>query len=145
MTVKALLLAFAAAAASCVSAQPVHAGGAAATRSVSRYLALERELQEAVVAGDSAALQDRVAPDFTYRSPATPDVLDRDAWFSRESRHPVVVRDLTVREDGDVAVVSFLMGRRFVVDLWKGDRLMARSAATTREAARAPSRPSGRE
>lgn len=139
------LLAFALAAALPAGAQPVHAGGAAATRSVSHYLALERQLQEAAVARDTGALQARVSSDFTYRSPADADVIERDAWLKREPRRAVPIRDLTVHEDEDIAVVSFVAGRRFVVDLWKGDTLQARWAATSPEVPPAPSRPTGRE
>jgi hypothetical protein len=116
-----------------------------ATRSVSHYLALERALQDAVAARDSAGLQARISPDFTYRSPASPDVLDRQAWMERESHRAVPIRDLTVREEEGIAVVSFLAGKRFVVDVWKGETLLSRSAAISPEAARAPARPSGRE
>jgi hypothetical protein len=143
-----LALTFAMAAAmACMGAraQPVHAGGAMATRSVSHYLALERALQDAVAARDSAGLQARISPDFTYRSPASPDVLDRQAWMERESHRAVPIRDLTVREEEGIAVVSFLAGKRFVVDVWKGETLLSRSAAISPEAARAPARPSGRE
>jgi hypothetical protein len=143
--VKLLLLALALTAAAPTWAQPIHAGGATATRSASRYLALERELQQAVAARDDASLRTRLALDFTYRSPANPEVLDREAWLKRESRRPLPVRDLTVREQDDIAVVSFLAGKRFVVDMWKGDTLLARSATTSLEATRTPSRPSGRE
>lgn len=141
---KPLLLALALAAALPAAAQPVHAGGMA-TRSAARYLALERELQEAVAAREAAAVQARVSPDFTYRSPVSPDVLEREAWLKREPRRADAVRDLTVREEEGVAVVSFLAGRRFVVDLWKGETLLARSATLSPEAPRPPSRPGGRE
>jgi hypothetical protein len=130
-------------------AQPVHTGGLAATRGVSRYLALERELQDALVARDDAAVSARVDPDFEYRSPASADVSDRAAWLRSAPRVPARIRDLTAKEQGDVTVVSFLadaQGRtRFVVDVWKGDVLVSRSSAVAPEAHRAPKRPNGRE
>ena len=139
------LIALALAAPAALWAQVPHAGGAMATREVSQYLARERELQTAVVARDVAAVEARVAPDFTYRSPASPDVLDRDAWLKREPRKTALIRDLTVREQDGVAVVSFVAGRRFVVDLWKNDMLVARSASLASDAAPAPKRPDSRE
>ena len=44
-----------------------------------------------------------------------------------------MVRDLAVREEGDVAVVSFLLDTphqrtRFIVDMWKGEMLLCISA-----------------
>jgi hypothetical protein len=126
-------------------AQPVHTGGGMATRSVSHYLALEREVQQAVAARDSASLQARVSGDFTYRTAASADVLDRGAWVAHEARRAPPVRDLTVSEQEGLAVVSFLAGTRFIVDTWKGDQLVARSASLAADAPRPPRRPSGRE
>lgn len=84
----------------------------AATRSVSLYLERERALASAIDRRDRAAVEALLADDFSARSPASPDVLDREPWLhatlggrARESR----VRDLAVREEGDVAVVSFLL------------------------------------
>jgi hypothetical protein len=139
------LLAAAAFATVAAFAQPVHTGGGMATRSVSHYLALEREVQQAVAARDTAAVQARVSPAFTYRTAASADVSDRDTWVSHEPRGTPPVRDLTVSEQDGVAVVSFLAGRRFIVDTWKGEQLVARSASRAADAPRAPRRPSGRE
>jgi hypothetical protein len=145
-----LLAAFAAlAAGSAANAQPVHSGGAAATRGVSRYLALEREVQQALAARDEAALQSRVDAAFEYRTPASEDVHDRDAWLHRVPHPPARIRELTERDEGDVAIVSFLadaQGKtRFVVDVWRGDTLVSRYSALAPEARKAPRRPSGRE
>jgi len=134
-----------------VHAQPVHAGGVAgaATRSVSHYLALERELDEALAARNDVVLSARVDAQFEFRTPASPDVRDRDDWRKHAARSRGRIRDLTVKEEGDVAVVSFLADAggktRFVVDVWKGDVLMSRNSAVAPEALRAPKRPSGRE
>jgi hypothetical protein len=136
--------------AAALHAQPVHAGGAAAaTRSVSRYLALERELQQALAARDDAAVNARVDADFEYRSPASPDVKDRAEWLRSVPHAPTRVRDLTANEQGEITIVSFLadaQGRtRFIVDVWKGDTLLSRSSAFAPEAPKAPKRPGGRE
>ena len=136
-----------------VQAQAVHAGGAvgagAATRSVSRYLALERELDEALAARDDAVLNARVDPQFEYRAAASPEVLGSEEW-QRHVPHPRSrIRDLTVREDGEIAVVGFLADAsgktRFVVDVWKGDTLLSRHSSVAVRAPRAAKRPSGRE
>jgi hypothetical protein len=142
--VKSLLAAVAFASVA-VFAQPVHTGGGMATRSVSQYLSLEREVQQAVATRDSAALQSRVSGDFTYRAAASADVMDRDAWIAHEPRRTPPVRDLTVSEQDGITVVSFIAGRRFIVDTWKGEQLVARSASLAADAPRQPRRPSGRE
>jgi hypothetical protein len=152
LTVAAAALVFALATATGgVLAQPVHAGGVAgaATRSVSHYLALEREVDEALAARNDIALSARVDPQFEYRTPASPDVRDRDGWVQRVAHSRARIRDLAVKEDGDLAIVSFLadaQGKtRFVVDVWRGDTLLSRNSALAPEAPRAPKRPSGRE
>jgi hypothetical protein len=129
-----------------------------ATRSVSLYLERERALAAAIDRHDRAAVESLLAADFTARSPAGPDVLNREPWLrsalsgrARESR----VRDLAVKEEGDVAVVSFLLdsgeGRgattQFVVDVWKSSagKLLARHVASGAGAPPPPRRPTGRE
>jgi hypothetical protein len=132
-------LALAAAPLAASLAQPVHTGGMA-TRSVSRYLALERDTQ---------ALPSRLAPDFEYRTAASAEVRDARAWERAQPRSTPRIRDLTVREEGDLAIVSFLAdsgGRtHFIVDVWRGETLLSRYSARAADAPRAPSRPDGRE
>lgn len=130
----------------------------AATRSVSLYLERERALASAIDRRDRAAVEALLADDFSARSPASPDVVDREPWLrsalggrARASR----VRDLAVREEGDVGVVSFLLdsgeGRsattQFVVDVWKAPsgKLLARHVAAGLGAPRPTGRPTGRE
>jgi hypothetical protein len=125
-----------------------------ATRSVSLYLERERTLAAALDRRDRAAVEGLLADDFTARTPASPDALDREPWLraalggrARESR----VRDLTVREEGDVAIVSFLLDggatTQFVVDVWKPStgKLLARHVSVGTSAPAAPRRPTGRE
>jgi hypothetical protein len=142
----ALLVALAAQA---VHAQPMRGMGEAATRPNAHYRDLEVALQEAIAARDTPAVMARVAPRFEFRTPASADTLDRAAWLKAQLRRAVRIRDVSVREEGEMAIVSFLAdaprGTRFVVDVWKGDQLVARYAARAQEAARAPSRPSGRD
>lgn len=132
-----------------------------ATRSVSIYLDLERGLLEALEARDRSAVIQKLGPDFTFRSDADVDDVVAADWLDGELRHPVAtanVRNLAVRELGEVAVVSFLLDRRaarpgaspstlYVVDVWQQHppRLVARYAAQPRHALPVPAKPSGRE
>jgi hypothetical protein len=142
----ALLLALAAQAA---LAQPMRGAGGAATRPNAHYRDLEIALQDAIATRDAPAVLSRVSPQFEFRTPASADSLDRAAWLKAQERRSVRIRDVSVREEGEMAVVSFLAdaprGTRFVVDVWKGDQLVARYAARAQEAARAPVRPTGRD
>jgi len=133
-----------------------------ATRSVSNYLNLERGLLDALQAGDRGAVLQKLGPDFTFGSAADADETDAADWLNDEMRHPIEtanVRNLAVREFGEVAVVSFLLDIRraakaraapstlYVVDVWQQQppQLMARYAAQPRHAPPVPARPSGRE
>jgi len=136
------------------------AGGGMATRSVSRYLGLERGLQEALDRRDRGAVVALMADDFTLRTSATADVESSDDWLRREfasAPSDGLVRDLSVREVDDLAVVSFLLdrgpaGRRaaatwFIVDIWRQStqRLLSRSMTRAVGSSLKPSRPSGKE
>lgn len=133
-----------------------------ATRSVSNYLRLERGLLDALESGKREAVAAMLGNDFAVRSSITPDEMAAADWLKSEagdSRTTSNVRDLTVREFGDVAVVSFLIDHRrdttsmrvgntdFVVDVWqqRTHKLLMRSVAPSSKAAPIPSRPSGRE
>ncbi|HVZ45277.1 MAG TPA: hypothetical protein VHA82_15815 [Ramlibacter sp.] len=125
-------------------------GAAAATRDVSRFLVLERGLQQAMASGDAASVRERVANDFELRVPASAQTTDREHWLRSSLRRASgVVRDLSVREEGGLSIVSFLLvgarqRTRFVVDVWKGEALVARYESPA-VAPKGPSRPSGRE
>ena len=133
-----------------------------ATRSVSNYLMLERGLLDALRSGKRDAVTGMLADGFGVRSSALPDEMATADWLKSEagdSRTTSNVRDLTVREFGDVAVVSFLLDHRrdtrtrrsgntdFVVDVWQQSthKLLMRNVAPSSKAAPIPSRPSGRE
>lgn len=134
--------------------------GGMATRSVSRYLGLERQLLEATLQRDRASVMALLADDFELRSAAQADVLSADEWMQRERQAATregLVRDLSVREIDDIAVVSFLLDRGtsarpaaatlFVVDVWRAStgKLLSRSMAHARGVTPRPSRPTGRE
>ena len=141
---------------------PVVRGGSGgmATRSVSLYLDRERGLQDALERRDRTAVAALLADDFALRSSAAADVESSEDWLRREfSSAPSegLVRDLSVREADDLAVVSFLLdrgppGRRpsatyFVVDVWRqsSQRLLTRSITRAAGAPPKSVRPTGRE
>ena len=143
------------------AAQPARgpARGGMATRSVAHYLELERGLLDALARSDRAAVLARLADDFTARTPESDEVDSADDWLQRELRAPQgrSVRDLSVREVDDLAIVSFVVDRHaggrgsgapwFVVDAWRRstDRLVARSISRPAVAAPRPTRPTGKE
>ena len=136
------------------------AGGGMATRIVSIYLDRERGLQEALEQRQRDVAAAFLVDDFTLRTSASEDVESGDDWLRREfasAPSAGLVRDLSVREADDVAVVSFLLdrgpvGRRnastwFVVDVWRksSQRLLSRSMTRAVGSSTKPSRPSGKE
>lgn len=133
-----------------------------ATRSVSKYLGLERSLQQAISEHDQATVTGLLDPDFIQRSAASDDPLELGDWLTEqfEYSHPSGrVRDLLVIETDDLATVSFLLdtdrsktgkGRAhtyFIVDVWRQStgKLQARYSDTPVNPPRAPDRPNGRE
>lgn len=135
---------------------------AMATRSVSRYLGLERALQDGIDQHDHPAVSKLLAEAFEARTAADQDAARADAWWRRElasASHHAVVRNLSVREFDDLAIVSFLLdGRpahagakagptRFVVDVWRqsSGQLLTRYQDRPAHPPPVPARPSGRE
>jgi hypothetical protein len=126
-----------------------------ATRSVANYLQRERALQSAIATHDQAAAAAMLDPDFEARTPASPDTSSRGAWLKGEFANAdgqAQLRDLTVREADDLALVSFLLVTRrnatyFVVDLWRqsSGKLQARYIAAPRNAPPVSRKPDGRE
>jgi Domain of unknown function (DUF4440) len=134
------------------------APGAMATRSVSHYLELERALADALHARRRDAVQQMLAPDFEVRTAEALDAVPAADWLAEQLRAaPAMrVRDLAVREFGDVAVVSFWVdaavpgARRsplYVIDVWQQGqgKLAARYLSQPAHALPAPARPRGRE
>jgi len=136
------------------------AGGGMATRGVSLYLDRERGLQDLLERRDRAAVLALIADDFTLRTSAAADVESGEDWLQREfgsAPSGGFVRDLSVREFDDFAIVSFLLDRGpvirranatlFVVDVWRQStqRLLTRSMTRAAVAPPKPSRPSGKE
>ena len=136
------------------------AGAALATRSVSRYLGLERALQDALARHDATAVRALLDDAFELRTPVRQDTESADEWLRHElpaAREGALVRELSVHEADDMAIVSFLVdpapvGRRqvasyFVTDVWRQStqRLLFRSVHQAVGASPKPSRPNGRE
>jgi hypothetical protein len=133
---------------------------AAATRSVAHYLDLERALAAALREHRRDAAARMLAPEFEGRSAQSLDAIAAPAWLDAQLRArptPTVVRDLAVRELGDLAVVSFFLDGAparqagtttlYIVDIWRATdaRLEARYETEPVHPLRAPSRPRGRE
>ena len=133
---------------------------ATATRAVAHYLDLERALAAALREHRREAAAQMLAPEFEARSGEALDAIGARAWLDAQLRArttPTVVRDLAVRELGDLAVVSFFVDAApvrgagtttlYVVDIWRESdaRLMARYEAQPAHPLRAPARPRGRE
>jgi ketosteroid isomerase-like protein len=134
-----------------------------ATRSVSTYLGLERGLADALRRGDRDAVLKQLSNDFTAYTPTANDEgQSANAWLASELRHPASetwVRDLNVREIGELAMVSFLLDQRYqrggkttsttfyVVDVWRQtpQQLLARYVSRPTHVAPRPARPSGKE
>ena len=140
-----------------VDGNPPAAG--AATRAVAHYLERERALAAALHDRRRDAAAQMLAPEFEVRSAEALDAVAAPAWLDAQLHArptPTVVRDLAVREFGDLAVVSFLLDGTahgtatttlYVVDVWHqpDDRLAVRYQSEPAHALRAPSRPRGRE
>jgi hypothetical protein len=137
-------------------------GSGLATRSVSTYLALERDLINALKDGNRAAVLRMLSEKFAVRSAAEIDETSAVEWLQRELNTPnttATVRNLNVREFDDIAVVSFLLdsGRiikrktvtstLYVVDIWRqsSHQLLARYVSMPSRTPPIPTRPTGRE
>ena len=133
---------------------------AAATRAVAHFLDRERALAAALRERRRDAAKQMLAPEFEVRTAESLDAIAAPAWLDAQLRArptSTVVRDLAVRELGDLAIVSFFLdgaaerGRGpstlYVVDVWRqgDDRLVARYEARPARPVPAPSRPRGRE
>jgi hypothetical protein len=134
-----------------------------ATRSVSTYLGLERGLADSLSQGDREAVVKQLGEGFAAYGPDQNDAgVAADSWLQAELRRPVVearVPDLNVREVDDLALVSFLLERRYrpggksgvatfyVVDVWRQNshQLLARYVSRPAHVAPAPARPTGKE
>ena len=133
-----------------------------ATRSVSTYLALERDLLDSLKGGNRGAVLRMLSDDFEARSAAEIDETSAADWLQHELASPITtagVRNLIVREFNDIAVVSFLLDSRrtvklkivastlYVVDVWRQSphQLVARYVSEPSRTPPIPPRPTGRE
>jgi hypothetical protein len=131
----------------------------AATRSVSQYLELERSLAAALQERQRASVLAMLAADFELRSAESLDAISAADWLASQMKPgaaTTLVRDLSVREFGEAAIVSFYLdgtgpgSRRstlYVVDVWRQPerKLAVRYVSQPTRALPAPTRPRGRE
>ena len=150
----------------CAQAQsglPPGARGGAAPRNVAVYLDLERALVDALDAGNRDAAARLLADDFEVRSPTTgSDAVAGNDWLREELRTRAqggLVREMSVREFEDIAIVTFLLDKRgaragkgtvttlYIVDVWRqsSHRLLVRHVSRPSRFIPDPGRPSGRE
>jgi len=133
-----------------------------ATRSVSTYLALERELLDALSQRNRAAALRMISEDFAVSSATEMDEISAADWLKQELENPRTsagVRNLNVREFGDIAIVNFLLDSKhvvnrrsvtsthYVIDVWRRapHQLLARYVSVPVGAPPIPTRPTGRE
>ncbi|MBV9890330.1 MAG: nuclear transport factor 2 family protein [Rhizobacter sp.] len=130
-----------------------------ATRAVAHYLDRERALADALRERRRDEAAQMLAPEFEVRSAEALDAVAAPAWLDAQLHAPRTrtgVRDLAVREFGDLALVSFLLDGAvpgtgtttlYIVDVWqqRDDRLVVRYQSQPGHPLRAPSRPRGRE
>jgi hypothetical protein len=135
---------------------------ATATRSTAHYLEREQALQQAIASANSAAIGTMLDTEFEVRTPAGADAVAGADWITAETKQPHAgeqVRDLTVFESGDLAIVSFLLespgpkgGKhkaptRFIVDVWQqsSGKLQMRYLDTPAKPPPFRERPDGRD
>jgi hypothetical protein len=133
-----------------------------ATRSVSTYLALERGLLVSLKEGNRDEVMRVLGDGFEVRSSVDMNETSAADWLQGELRNPIEtagVRNLSVHEINDIAVVSFLLDSKrvvnnksvastlYLVDIWSQPthQLVARYVSRPAHAAPVPARPSGRE
>ncbi|SFB18290.1 hypothetical protein SAMN04515620_12373 [Collimonas sp. OK607] len=133
-----------------------------ATRSVSTYLALERDLLDSLKDGNRDAVLQMLGDGFEVRSAVDVDETSAADWLQGEQRSPIKaasVRNLSAREFNDIAVVSFLLDSRrvvkgkivtstlYLIDIWRQTphQLMARYVSKPSHTMPIPVRPTGRE
>jgi len=130
----AILLCSAAAPAQDAAPAARGAGAGMATRSVAQYTDLEQQLLQAQQDRDRTAAQQLLAEDFEVRGPEDADAIPGTQWLDRRMQDrpgSSRIQDLSVREFGDVATVSFLQHSQggvggaalptftYVVDVWR--------------------------
>lgn len=138
---------------------PPGPGAGAATRSVAKYLGIERALQQAIAGHDRSAVSAMLDADFELRPATARDPSSQEEWLKGEFAHsgaPGRVRDLSVFETDDLAIVSFLLETQtatrknttyFIVDVWRAStgKLQARYVDTPANPPSRQLRPDGRE
>ena len=95
------------------------------TRLMIVFAGIERNLADAVSRHDQTTTDKLLSPDFEFRPDAHPgEPTTRADWLADNAMHGTGTDQLSVRELGDVAVVSFVTrttanASSYVIDVWK--------------------------
>lgn len=132
-----------------------------ATRTVTKYTALETNLFQALQENNRAGVDNILADDFEAWAAEKLPPVPRADWIGMFAGNlkSFRLRNMAVREFGDVAVVSFLLERSgtvngkamtpvlYVVDVWRmnGDKLAVRYASAPASPAADEDKPTGKE
>jgi len=142
-----------------IAAQVAGAQTGMATRSVTKYLALERSLLEATAQQNREGANQLLDAEFESRISDGNDPVAHDDWLNHAFSHSHSagqIRDLTVFETDGVALVSFTLdlntGKNkttayFIVDAWQQatDRLLVRYQSKPVSLKPRSKRPDGKE
>lgn len=131
------------------------------TRTVTKYTALESNLFEALQENNKQGAENILDRDFESWSAEKVAPMPRSEWLQAYlgNLKSFNIRNMAVREFGDIAVVSFLLVRSgtlrgramtpvlFIVDVWRqnGDKLAVRYASAPANPAGVDNRPTGKE
>jgi hypothetical protein len=131
------------------------------TRTVVKYTALEENLFQALQDNNAAGLDRILASDFEAWAAEKLSPTPRADWMKMflGNLQTFRIRNMAVRQFGDVAVVSFLLYRTgeangkpmspvlFIVDVWRlsGDKLAVRYASAPANPAPESNKPSGKD
>jgi ketosteroid isomerase-like protein len=137
-------------------ATPKAGSPSASTRLVTLWAAQENALDEALQKRDAAGVAARLASEFEFQTTQPARQLDAKGWIKLE--HSVSdadrqLRELQVRELGDVVFVSFVrvtgsrtLNAHWVVDVWRvtDNKLLKRYASPAWRTRAVDARPDGR-
>ena len=130
-----------------------------ATRTVTKYLALERGLLEAIAQQNSDAANRILGADFESRTPDNQEPVTREDWIKSAFNHAQSrgqIRDLSATETDGMTLVSFVLEMKtgknkavsyFIIDAWQQstDQLLVRYQVRPAHQPKNTERPDGRE
>lgn len=145
-----------------VDGNEASAESGSATRTVSKYLILERQLQVALFQSHDHDVMQFVDDGFSVRSQMAVDPLGLNTWMNNPknvAERAGQIRNLQAQEFDDLVVVSFVLdpkrpstkkaglGSVFIVDVWRNSssKLLNRQVGILDNHASSLQRPDGRE